>query len=337
LFHTIDNTITSVGSHLLRSNLIAPSISEPTINGRLDLVDLFLGNEGLFYSVLDSMEQLPDLERMLSGLTVRDRGVDKTNITVQQTSNGIGSLIAIKTTLESIPALVLGISGFVEEAKMMEKIPHGGNEQAQTPVRPLPADLTTPMSAKSNATASTSATTAHNKCQLAEAICTILADDALGEVLEAVKDTFTESTAYTKNKHAMRHQECFALRPGTDGMMDVLRKAFLANVDDIYAYADTLADEAGITVSVRVKARRGYYLCIPLEFANKLPREVIQPVKSGNFIHCTTNEVFSLNARAQENVQDLLLLTYHKIQEVLGEIGGTRSDATAKALYHLPT
>jgi hypothetical protein len=43
---------------------------------------------------------------------------------------------------------------------------------------------------------------------------------------------------------------------------------------------------------------------------------VIQPVKSGKFIHCTTDEVFSLNARAQENVRDLIFLTHLRIQEV---------------------
>ena len=269
---------------------------------------------------------------MLSGLTVKDRGIDKTNITVQQTAKGIESLIAIKTTLENIPGIVMDIAKVVEEAQQAAKqkaneTPQqgaqgaGAVDAARSPTQdraPLVAD--TPQSSNTEGTASTAATTTtrgDNKYQLAEAICGRFAEDELGEVLEAVKETFTESTQYSKNKHAMRHQECFALRPGTDGMMDVLRKAFLANVDDIYACADKLADTAEITVSVRVKAQRGYYLCIPIEFANHLPNEIIQPVKSGKSIHCTTSEVFSLNARAQENVKDLLLLTYHRIQEVL--------------------
>ena len=136
--------------------------------------------------------------------------------------------------------------------------------------------------------------------------------------LQNIESIFTESTAFAKNSHAMRHQECFALRPSTDGMMDVLRKAFLANVDDIYALADGLAATHNITVKVKENAKRGYFLQIPCEYAHALPAEVIQPVKRGKHIQCTTDEVFSLNARAQENVRDLLYLTHMRIQETLG-------------------
>ena len=100
-------------------------------------------------------------------------------------------------------------------------------------------------------------------------------------------------------------------------MMDVLRKAFLANVDDIYLYAEDLAEEYGITVQVKVRAKRGYYLQIPVEYASRLPPVITQPVKSGKFIHCTIDEVFSLNARATENVENLLQLTNLRIQELL--------------------
>ncbi len=115
----------------------------------------------------------------------------------------------------------------------------------------------------------------------------------------------------------MRHQECFALKPSTDGMLDVVRKAFLANVDDIYRLADSYAEKHNITVAVKETAARGYYLSIPASFAHNLPKIFIQPVKSGRFVHCTTEEVHSLNARAQENVQDMLLMTHERVQEVM--------------------
>ena len=89
----------------------------------------------------------------------------------------------------------------------------------------------------------------------------------------------------------MRHQECFALKPNTDGMMDVLRKAFLANVDDIYRLADEYAEAYDITVSVKETTARGYYLSVSADLGLDLPQIFIQPVKNGRFIHCTTEEV----------------------------------------------
>jgi DNA mismatch repair protein MSH4 len=151
---------------------------------------------------------------------------------------------------------------------------------------------------------------------------------ALPEVLNAILDIFVESTTFSRNAHAMRHQECFALKPKTDGMMDIIRKAFLANVDDIYKLADEYAETYGIKVAVKETTSRGYYLAIPADVVSDLPQVFIQPVKSGKSIHCTTEEVHSLNARAQENVQDLLMMTHERIQEVL-DVARSHYDALA--------
>ena len=164
--------------------------------------------------------------------------------------------------------------------------------------------------------------------QLLRAILLAMKQPALKEILDAILDIFTESTTYTRNSHAMRHQECFALKPNTDGMMDVYRKAFLANVDDIYRLADEYAEQYGFTVAVKETTARGYFLSIPADMADDIPAVFIQPVKSGRFVQCTSEEVLSLNARAQENVQDLLLMTNERIQEVLG-FARERYDALA--------
>ncbi len=158
------------------------------------------------------------------------------------------------------------------------------------------------------------------KLQLLRAILATMKNPVLQEILHAVMAIFTESTTYSKNTHAMKHQECFALKPNTDGMMDVLRKAFLANVDDIYKLADEYAETLEFTVNVKETTARGYYLSIPINSIPadfQLPPTFIQPVKTGKFINCTTEEVLSLSSRAQENVQDLLLMTHDRIQEVI--------------------
>ena len=73
---------------------------------------------------------------------------------------------------------------------------------------------------------------------------------------------------------------------------DVLRKAFLANVDDIYKLADEYAETYGFTVTVKETTARGYYLSIPTKsITTDLPPTFIQPVKTGKFINCTTEEV----------------------------------------------
>lgn len=48
-----------------------------------------------------------------------------------------------------------------------------------------------------------------------------------------------------------------------------------------------------------------------------LPPIFIQPVKNRRNIECTTKEIYSLNARAQAIVSDLLIMTHSRMQEVI--------------------
>ena len=92
---------------------------------------------------------------------------------------------------------------------------------------------------------------------LISAISSSLSNPDLGDSLKAIEEIFTESTTFSRNPHAMRHQECFALRPNAHGMIDLLRKTFLANVDDIYTLADEYAETYGIFVTVKENSSRG--------------------------------------------------------------------------------
>ena len=49
-------------------------------------------------------------------------------------------------------------------------------------------------------------------------------------------------------------QECFAVRPDVDGMLDVARHTFLQSTDDIYRIADAMREEAGYNVKVRLES-----------------------------------------------------------------------------------
>lgn len=64
-------------------------------------------------------------------------------------------------------------------------------------------------------------------CTLMQALYTNLTSPSVNELQDIVDSAITESTTYSKSAHEMRHQECFALRCGLDGLLDVARKSFL--------------------------------------------------------------------------------------------------------------
>jgi len=376
LVGTIDCTKTSVGGRLLRTNIMAPPTRLDTINARLDLVDSLLEDEEFFYVVMEHLEDIPDVDKMLShiALTPRKRfdstgngalfgNTERQTVTARIASKGISALVCIKSTLSVIPSFAHVLEVQLKELYEREGLSSGGagasnsapqqgknqnessrrnrersnsrqdDDESTTIVESETSkneeeDNTSSQdsslhiglggrSRNNNNNATSMPSSKQTRHQLLRAILIAMKQPALSRVLAAVTDIFTESTSYSKNSHAMRHQECFALKPNTDGMMDVLRKAFLANVDDIYRLADEYAETYDINVQVKETTSRGYYLSVSADLGLDLPQIFIQPVKNGRFIHCTTEEVYSLNSRAQENVQDLLLMTHGRIQETL--------------------
>jgi len=306
LVGTVDCTKTSVGARLLRTNLLAPPMKIQTTEARLDLVDSFMEDEDFFYSVLEHLETLPDVDKMLSHLTLVPKTKNKSQdilnsdrplITSRIASKGISALVCIKSTLSSIPSFASVIESQLQKLELIEK---SSLEQEQAKEQ-RNSNLDHEISSSFITPKGTSRSESDNSqeifskgaqnLQLLRAILATMKQAALTEVLAAVTNIFTPSTAYSRNSHTMRHQECFALKPNTDGMMDVLRKAYLANVDDIYRLADEYAESLGINVLVKETNARGYYLCVPNSLASELPPILIQPVKSGRFIHCTTEEV----------------------------------------------
>lgn len=311
LVSTIDCTKTTVGTRLLRTTLMAPPSRSDTINARLDLVDAFLQDEDFFYSVLDHLKNLPAVDKMLTDVAivpkVQKAQVENISAAVRRASKGISALVCIKTTLSALPALAGVIQDHLTD---LETDP--GGDDASTAVTGRSSLLVGLGSGPA------SVTRPHEQ-YLLRAILQALSQPQLSEVRARVSDVFTESTAFSRNANMMRHQECFALKSGDNGLIDIIRKAFLANVDDIYKKADEYAETHGMHVTVRYTTLRGYYLSVPADRAADLPNVFIQPMKTGRHIHCTTEEVHSLNIRAQDNVEDLLLMTHDQIQEVLEE------------------
>jgi len=51
----------------------------------------------------------------------------------------------------------------------------------------------------------------------------------LQKLHDTIETIITEDTAWSKSAMAMRQQECFAVRPGTDGNLDAMRTVSNSN------------------------------------------------------------------------------------------------------------
>eukprot|EP00957_Ditylum_brightwellii_P017664 1330602-Ditylum_brightwellii.AAC.1 len=86
---------------------MAPPTSIDTINARLDLVDVFLQDEEFFYVVMDQLQNLPDVDKMLSHMALVPNkksvggggggglfgNMEKRQVTARMASRGIAALV----------------------------------------------------------------------------------------------------------------------------------------------------------------------------------------------------------------------------------------------------
>ena len=106
----------------------------------------------------------------------------------------------------------------------------------------------------------------------------------------------TDSTKYMRSTQHSRHQECFAVRPGVNQLLDVARKTFSDNIEDIVSLAEALSAEHGIECKLQFSLKRGYHLNVPRRAPadeEALPDVFIAAVGYRKVIACTTEELAS--------------------------------------------
>ena len=313
---------------------MSPPTRIDTITSRLDLVDAFLNDEDFFFTVSDHLKRLPCLDMMLTNvILVANKRKDPSaaddgcgiDVTQKVARKGISSLIGIKTTLAALPAFIRALEDRLEQLERRQGRQYSyGQGEGEDDTSTLKSNLLVGLG---GATVTGGPDLQHN--HLLRAIIVAMKNVALTKVRETISATFTESTTSAQNRGSAavtRHEECFAVKADDKSLMTVVRKAYIDNVDDIHIRADELSGTHGFYVSVRYSASRGYYLSVPE--GTSIPAEFIHPTKSGRCITFTTEEVQSLNTRAQDNVQDLLFMTDEKIQETLS-VARSHYDALA--------
>lgn len=334
LMATIDKTKTAVGSRLLRANLMAPPTRIDTIEARLELVDTFLQSSDFFFDVQEHLMNLPDVDKMMTNITLVPQGLGTVSNEehlseklVRLASKGIASLVSIKAVLSTVPHLAATLQSHLTilEGESAVNPSQPGDDDDGTAAR---SSLLVGLGAATPAATPDSGSggnLAPHRNHLLRAVVCVLQQPQLAILLDLVTTIYTESTTYARNANSRQHQECFALKDESEnGLLTILRRAYVENVNEIYAAADAMAARHDLPVTVRYSASKGYCLSIPATACatTDLPPDLLHPVRSGRAIVFETTQVASLNGRVQENVRDLLGITHERIEQVLEQARG---------------
>lgn len=115
LFGVLNQTLTPMGSRLLRTNILQPSKDKRAISSRLDSVELLSRDEELFYSVREALKSFPDVDHLITSFIQ-----EPSRPTIKVSEQAINNVIILKHTLRTIGLLAQPLAGRID--KLLESI-----------------------------------------------------------------------------------------------------------------------------------------------------------------------------------------------------------------------
>ncbi|XP_061368287.1 DNA mismatch repair protein MSH4 [Gastrolobium bilobum] len=117
-------------------------------------------------------------------------------------------------------------------------------------------------------------------------------------------------------------QQCFAVKAGIDGLLDISRRSFCDTSEAIHNLANNYREDFKLpNLKLTFKNRQGFHFVIPQKnIQGKLPSKFIQVVKHGNNSHCSTLELASLNARNKSAAAECYTRTEVCLEELMDAI-----------------
>ncbi|KAI3990615.1 hypothetical protein MKX01_022915 [Papaver californicum] len=118
-------------------------------------------------------------------------------------------------------------------------------------------------------------------------------------IRKRICDVIDEDVLHARVPFVARTQQCFAVKAGIDGLLDVARRSFCDTSEAIHNLANKDREDFHLpNLKIPFNNRQGFYFSIPRRDINgNLPGKFIQVLKHGNNIHCSTLELASLNVR----------------------------------------
>uniref|UniRef100_A0A6N2K4K7 DNA mismatch repair proteins mutS family domain-containing protein n=1 Tax=Salix viminalis TaxID=40686 RepID=A0A6N2K4K7_SALVM len=166
---------------------------------------------------------------------------------------------------------------------------------------------------------------------LANVYKTISENEKYFSIRKRVGEVIDEDVLHARAPFIARTQQCFAVKAGIDGLLDIARRTFCDTSEAIHNLANKYREEFKLpNLKLPFNNRQGFYFSIPQkDIQGKLPSKFIQVMKHGNNIHCSTLELASLNVRNKSAAAECYIRTEVCLEALLNSI---REDVSALTL-----
>ncbi|KAM3686964.1 hypothetical protein ACJW31_10G041400 [Castanea mollissima] len=150
----------------------------------------------------------------------------------------------------------------------------------------------------------------------------ICENEKYASIRKRIGEVIDEDVLHARVPFVARTQQCFAVKAGIDGLLDIARRSFCDTSEAIHNLATKYREDFKLpNMKLPFNSRQGFYFSIPQkDIQGKLPSKFIQVLKHGNNIHCSTLELASLNVRNKSAAAECYIRTEVCLEALLDAI-----------------
>ncbi|XP_058190181.1 DNA mismatch repair protein MSH4 isoform X3 [Rhododendron vialii] len=150
-----------------------------------------------------------------------------------------------------------------------------------------------------------------NSFLLGNVYISVCKNDKYASIRKRIGEVIDEDVLHARVPFVAQTQQCFAVKAGIDGLLDISRRSFCDTSEAIHNLANKYREDFKFpNLKIPFNKRQGFYFSIPhKDIKGKLPSKFIQVMKHGNNVHCSTLELASLNVRNKSAAAECYIRT----------------------------
>ncbi|KAF7241717.1 hypothetical protein EG68_10360 [Paragonimus skrjabini miyazakii] len=273
LYAAVNFTCTPGGARLLRANILEPPCDMPTIVQRQDAITELASVPETLLSLQNILRQLPHIDGLLSLCVQICRPPTEVSFTPTGSSAVANSShSAVESSAKSGGRHPLTDDKTLAQTALSERISWNTSHCNDTSAYKM---LLNPQAAETRITRVIAiknlldlVPVLHNalgtvQSGLLTTYKELLSDPGYDNVLKKLCTVLHNDVRMSKGMLAMRSQKCFAIKEGINVILDVTRKAYSEQLDDVTIEVGRLARKLKLPLRVAHNKIRGFYIQVP--------------------------------------------------------------------------
>ncbi|XP_074040955.1 uncharacterized protein isoform X2 [Leptinotarsa decemlineata] len=146
------------------------------------------------------------------------------------------------------------------------------------------------------------------------------------EIKNLVRKSINENVYPSKGQSAML-QRCFAIKPGINGLLDLVRKTYTEIMNDMKEYVKTLAEKYDLAFTLGNNQTKGPHIILYLNSIQRkgwkkscIPEEFIEIHRSAGCFTMKTPELVNFSTRLDDIMKDILKISNVMVHSIISDI-----------------